>query len=307
LKKIKVFAPGSIGNVGCGFDVFGLAIDAVGDILEVSENNSGLLRIINIDGDSNIPLDPIKTIVTVGAQALLDKVGNKQGYDFSITKGVIAGSGLGSSGCSATAGVFALNELLGNPFTREELLPLAAIGEKVASFIPHYDNVAPSMLGGFTVVRSDEPLEILQVKVPENLYLVLVRPNIMIKTKEAKKMLGDTMSISNAVHQFGNIAGLIIGMQQEDIGLIGRSVADKLAEPVRSRLIPGYDRAKESALQAGAAGFNISGSGPAMFAICDGKTVAKKVMQALEEVYHDAPETDFYLAKTDVLGTRVID
>lgn len=307
MKKVKVFAPGSIGNVGSGFDVFGLAIEALGDKLEVTENNDGILRILNIEGDSGIPLEPNKNIVTVGAKALLDAVGSTQGYDFSITKGVLAGSGLGSSGSSATAGVYAVNELLGRPFTKEELLPFAAIGEKIASFIPHYDNVAPSMLGGFTVVRSNDPLEILQVDIPENLYLSFVRPNITIKTKEAKKMLGETMSISNAVHQFGNIAGLIIGLQRNDISLIGRSVEDRLAEPVRSQLIPKYNIAKEAALKAGASGFNISGSGPAMFAICDGKTIAEQVSDAFKEVYKEDQAANYYVSKPDLLGTRLLD
>ncbi|MEN8250798.1 MAG: homoserine kinase [Bacteroidota bacterium] len=307
MRKVKVFAPGSIGNVGSGFDVFGLAIKAVGDILEVKENNTNELKIIGIEGDNGIPTNPEKNIVTIGVKAMLVALGSKQGYDFLIKKGVLAGSGLGSSGSSATAGVFAVNELLGRPYTREELLSFAAIGEMQASFIPHYDNVAPSMLGGFTVVRSDDPLEILKVDVPGNLYLAMVRPNVMIKTKEAKKMLGTTMSISNAVHQFGNIAGLAIGMQTNDIPLIGRSVADFLAEPVRSQLIPKYSVAKERALKAGAAGFNISGSGPAMFAICDGKAVAENVIEVLKEVYKEDDKANYYITKPDLLGTRVID
>ena len=307
MHKVKVFAPGSIGNLGCGFDVFGLAIEQVGDILEVTENDLGELRIVGIEGDSGIPTNPEKNIVTIGVKALLDAEGSSQGFDFSITKGVTAGSGLGSSGSSATSGVFAVNELLGKPYQREELLKFAAIGEMQASFIPHYDNVAPSMLGGFTVVRSDDPLEILKVDVPENLYLAMVRPNVMIKTKEAKKMLGTTMTISNAVHQFGNIAGMVVGMQNKDIQLIGRSVTDYLAEPIRSQLIPHYLEAKEAALEAGASGYNISGSGPAMFAICDGKTVAENVIKALKYVYRDDKVANYYLTKPDLQGTRVID
>ncbi len=142
MKKVKVYAPGSIGNVGCGFDVFGLAIEAVGDFLEVEENNTGQLRIANIQGDSTIPLDPEKNIVTVGASNLLLEYGSIQGYDFKITKGVIAGSGLGSSGSSATASVYAINELLGRPYSRRELIKFAAVGEQIASRQVHYDNAA---------------------------------------------------------------------------------------------------------------------------------------------------------------------
>jgi homoserine kinase len=307
MKKVKVYAPGSIGNVGCGFDVFGLAIEAVGDILEVESNNSGQLRILAIAGDETIPLDPEKNIVTVGAGNLLLEYGSTQGFDFKITKGVIAGSGLGSSGSSATAGVFAVNELLGRPYTRQELIKFAAVGEQVASHQVHYDNVAPSMLGGFTVVRSSKPLEILQLDVPENLYLVMARPSVIIKTAEAKQLLGSTIAINKAVSQFGNIAGLIIGMQNEDISLIGRSAEDVLATPLRSKLIPKFNEAKVAALGAGASGFNISGSGPAMFAICDGSEVAKKVVSALQDIYQDDANANFYLTQADTLGTRIID
>lgn len=307
MKKVKVYAPGSIGNVGCGFDVFGLAIEAVGDFLEVEENNTGQLRIIAIKGDATISLAPEKNIVTVGAKNLLLEFGSTQGFDFKITKGVIAGSGLGSSGSSATAGVFAINELLGRPYTRQELIKFAAVGEQIASRQVHFDNVAPSMLGGFTVVRSSRPLEILQVDVPKTLYLAIAKPNVVIKTADAKQILGDSISIDNAVAQFGNIAGLIIGMQNDDISLIGRSVEDLLATPVRSKLIPKYKEAREAALKAGATGYNISGSGPAMFAICDSRNVAEKVLSALQDVYRDDNNASFYLTQADTLGTRVID
>lgn len=307
MKKVKVYAPGSIGNVGCGFDVFGLAIEAVGDFLEVEENSTGQLRIIAIKGDATISLAPEKNIVTVGAKNLLLEFGSTQGFDFKITKGVIAGSGLGSSGSSATAGVFAINELLGRPYTRQELIKFAAVGEQIASRQVHFDNVAPSMLGGFTVVRSSRPLEILQVDVPKTLYLAIAKPNVVIKTADAKQILGDSISIDNAVAQFGNIAGLIIGMQNDDISLIGRSVEDLLATPVRSKLIPKYKEAREAALKAGATGYNISGSGPAMFAICDSRNVTEKVLSALQDVYRDDNNASFYLTQADTLGTRVID
>ena len=306
MKKVKVYAPGSIGNVGCGFDVFGLAIDAVGDFLEVEENNTGQLQILDITGDETIPLDPEKNIVTVGAANLLLEFGSTQGFDFKITKDILAGSGLGSSGSSATAGVFAVNELLGRPYTRTELIKFAAVGEQIASKQVHYDNVSPSMLGGFTIVRSTEPLEILRLKVPENLYLAMARPSVVINTEDAKEILPSSIPIKQVVKQFGNVAGLVFGMQTNDIQLVGRSVEDELATPVRSALSPKYNMARKAAFEAGAAGFNISGSGPAMFAICDGQVVAKKVINALKEVYRDDTEANFYLTQADKLGTRIV-
>ncbi len=306
-KKVKVYAPGSIGNVGCGFDVFGLAIDAVGDILEVEENESGNLRIVDIIGDITIPLEIDKNIVTVGAAALLNELNIAQGFDFKITKQIIAGSGLGSSGSSAAAAVFAINELVGRPYSRQDLIKFAAIGEQIASHQVHYDNVAPSMMGGFTIIRSSNPLEILQVTVPGNLYLAMARPSVVIKTEEAKQILADSLTLDKAVIQFGNIAGLVVGMQNADIPLIGRAVEDIVATPFRSQLIPKFDEARSAALHAGAAGYNISGSGPAMFAICDGRKVAEKVVSALQEIYKDDVKANYYLTQPDSRGARLID
>lgn len=306
MEKIKVYSPGSIGNVGSGFDVFGLAIDAAGDYLEVSKNNLGVLRITEILGDSSITTNAAKNIVTVGARALLERVNSKQGFDFRITKGVAAGSGMGSSGCSATAGVFAINELLNLGMSKHELLPFAAVGEQVASEQVHYDNIGPSMLGGLNIVRSVEPLEILEIEVPENLYLAMVRPNVIIKTDEAKKLIPADLPLKTAVKQFGQVAGLITGMLKKDIELIGRSVDDFVATPYRSSLIPKFDEARKAALEAGATGFNISGSGPAMFAVCNGEESAESVLQALKTIYSDDPEAIFYLTKSDNPGTRVV-
>lgn len=306
MDKIKVYSPGSIGNFGCGFDVFGLAIEAVGDTVEVSRNSSGKVKIIAIHGDDSITTNPDKNIVTVGVKTMLKEQGCNDGFDFVITKGVAAGSGLGSSGCSATAGVFAVNELLGRPYTKHQLLRFAAVGETLASDSLHYDNIAPSMLGGFNIVRSSDPLEILKVAVPENLYLAIVRPGVVIKTGEAKKILGDMVPLKTTVKQFGNLSGLIIGLHDEDIDLIGRSVADYIATPARSKLIPRFNEARMAALDAGATGFNISGSGPAMFAVCQSERKAELVVKKLKEVYHDDPKAAFYITKADEKGTRVV-
>lgn len=306
MNKVKVYSPGSIGNVGCGFDVFGMAIDAVGDTVELSKTDSGQLTISEILGDSTITMNPDKNIVTVGAAAMLDALDVDRGYDFKITKGVAAGSGMGSSGSSATAGVFAINELLGSPFSRTELLQYAVKGEQVASPQIHYDNIAPSMLGGLCVVRSENPLEILEIPVPQNLYLAMVRPGVVINTNAAKQLLGDTVPLKLAVKQLGNVAGLMAGMMNNNIDLVGRSVEDFIATPLRSELIPKFNEARESALYVGATGFNISGSGPAMFAICDGEDIANKVLQTLKRVYKEDAKAEFFITKPDVLGTRVI-
>ena len=306
MERIKVFSPGSIGNVGSGFDVFGLAIEAIGDTIEVSKNTLGELRIKEIIGDSSISTNSEKNIVTVGVRALLDYLNSEQGFDFKINKGVSGGSGMGSSGCSATAGVFAVNELINGGLTRQELLPFAAVGEQIASKEVHFDNIGPSMLGGLSVIRSIEPLEILEIDVPDNLFLAMVKPGIVIKTDEAKKLIPADLPLKTAIKQFGQISGLITGMLKADIDLIGRSLEDYVATPYRSELIPKFNEAKVQALNSGAAGFNISGSGPAMFAICDGEAIAISVLTALKKLYADDDKAKFYLTKPDTLGTRVI-
>jgi homoserine kinase len=306
MNNVKVYSPGSIGNVGCGFDVIGLAFDAVGDIVEVTHNDTGELRITEIIGDQTITTNPHRNIVTVGARALLDHLDANQGFDFKITKGVAAGSGMGSSGCSATAGVFAINEILSAGLTKHELLPFAAIGEQVASEQVHYDNIGPSMLGGLNVVRSTEPLEILELPTPEDLIIAIAKPNVIIKTEEAKKLIPKDLPLQTAIKQFGQIAGLVTGSLNNDIALMGRSVDDYIATPYRAGLIPKFNEARIRAIEAGAAGFNISGSGPAMFALCDGLETAQAVISALKELYADDPGATFFLTKPDKQGTRLI-
>jgi homoserine kinase len=285
MHKIKVFAPASIANVSCGFDIFGFALPNLGDFVEVWFNNSKKLIIESIKGAENLPVNPALNVTTVAAKALLDALGEKRGISFSIQKTVKPGSGLGSSSSAAVAGVFAVNELLGNPFTRRELLPFAGVGEKLASNQLHFDNVAPSLLGGFSVIRNNKEMDVLSISYPDDLWVVAIHPQVEIKTKQAKRMLGQKMSISDAVIQFGNVAGLVLALTSNDYGLLGRSMVDMLAEPKRLKLIPHYKEAKEATLAAGAIGTNIAGSGPSIFSFCKGEKIAKKVMNVYKNVY----------------------
>lgn len=305
MNKIKVFAPASIANVSCGFDIFGFAVHELGDFVEVWFNDTGKLIIESIEGADGLPIEPELNVTTVAAQALLDAIGEKRGVSFSIQKTVKPGSGLGSSSSAAVAGAFAVNELLGNPFTRKELLPFAGVGEKLASNQLHFDNVAPSLLGGFSVIRSNKEMDVLSISYPDDLWIVAAHPQVEIKTKDAKHMLGRTMSISNAVIQFGNVAGLVLGLTSNDYKLIGRSMVDMLAEPKRSKLIPLYDEAKKATLLAGAIGTNIAGSGPTIFSFCQGEESSKKVIQAYKEVYATSDlDVNYYLSKINPEGAK---
>ena len=306
-EKIQVFAPASIANVSCGFDVFGFAIEELGDFVDARFNNEGKIIIESIEGAEGLPLEPELNVTAIAAQALLDEVGEKRGITFNIRKTVIPGSGLGSSASGAVAGAFAANELVGKPFSKQELVRFAGVGEQVASNQLHHDNVAPSMLGGFSVVRSNEPLDVLSIDYPEDIRVVVAHPQIEVKTKQAKRMLGRTMSISNAVIQFGNVAGLVLGMTSKNYDLIGRSMVDMLAEPVRSRLIPLYDEAKQTSLEAGAIGTNIAGSGPAIFSFCKGDKSAKAVLEAFKKVYAKSNlSVNYFTSKINPEGAKRI-
>ena len=303
--KIKVFAPASIANVSCGFDIFGFAVPELGDFVEVWFNDAGKLIIESITGTEGLPTDPELNVTTVAAQALLDAVGEKRGISFNIQKTVKPGSGLGSSSSAAVAGAFAVNELLDNLFSRKELLPFAGVGEKLASNQLHFDNVAPSLLGGFCVVRSNEEMDVLSIAYPKDLWVVAAHPQVEIKTKEAKHMLGRTMPISNAVIQWGNVAGLVLGLTSNNYDLIGRSMVDMLAEPKRSKLIPHYYEAKKATLAAGAIGTNIAGSGPTIFSFCKGEESAQKVMQAYKAVYQNVDlDVNYYSSKINPEGAK---
>ena len=303
--KVTVFAPASIANVSCGFDIFGFAVENLGDIVDAQFNTTGKLIIESIEGAEGLPFEPEQNVTTVAAKALLDEVGEKRGVTFNLKKTVMPGSGLGSSSSAAVAGAFAVNELLSNPFTKRELLKFAGVGEQLASNQLHFDNVAPSLLGGFCVIRSNKEMDVLSINYPSDLKIVIAHPQVVVKTKEAKRMLGRTMSISNAVIQFGNVAGLVLGLTSKNYNLIGRSMVDMLAEPVRSKLIPLYDEAKQATLEAGAIGTNIAGSGPAIFSLCKGLESAQKVEKAFRKVYANSPLTvNYFISNINPEGAK---
>lgn len=270
-------------------------------------NDENKINIESIEGAIGLPYEPKLNVTSVAAQALLDEIGEKRGITFNIYKTVMPGSGLGSSASAAVAGAFAANELTGNPFSKKELLKFAGVGEQLASNQLHFDNVAPSLLGGFSVIRNNESMDVLSINYPGDLKIVIAHPQVVIKTKEAKRMLGRTMSISNAVIQFGNIAGLVLGLTSNNYDLIGRSMVDVLAEPIRSALIPLYDEAKQATLEAGAIGTNIAGSGPSIFSFCKGTESARSVMAAFKKVYDKSSiKVNYYSSNINPEGAKRI-
>ncbi|MFT5642275.1 MAG: homoserine kinase [Cyclobacteriaceae bacterium] len=265
-ESIKIFAPASVANVGCGYDTIGFAITGLGDEITVTKRDDEKLIVKEIIG-ADLPLEADQNVCTIGIQAMLNHLHSKQGFDITIKKLFKPGSGLGSSASSAAGGVFAVNELLGNPLSKEALLEFALEGEAFASKCYHADNVGPSLLGGFQVIRSYDPLDTFKVPVPEALQVLIIFPDVVIKTAESKALIPKVLDIKTARDQWSNVAGLIHALHTADYELLKQSIVDYVAEPVRSGMIPGYDEVKKIVFDHSAVGFNISGSGPSMFAL----------------------------------------
>ena len=284
MKSIRVFCPGTIANVSCGFDVLGLSLAGVGEYMTVTQTPTKGITISEITGQ-DLPLETAKNVAGVAGLALLEALGSEAGFDIKIEKKIKAGSGIGSSAASSAGAVWAINHLLGNPYTTIELIPFAMEGERLASGVAHADNVAPALLGGFTLVRSTDPLDVVSLPSPRELYATVIHPQIEIKTADSRRILKSSLSLKDAITQWGNVGGLVAGLYREDYELIGRSLQDVVIEPVRSILIPGFDEIKAAALNAGALGCCISGSGPSVFALSKGADKAHEVAQQLKEVY----------------------
>lgn len=290
MNSVKVFAPATVANVSCGFDIFGFAIQEPGDTVELYKRDEPGVVITEITGDEGrLPRQAEKNSVTVVMLALLKHLGIKDlGCEVVLRKNMPLGSGMGSSAASAVAGVVAMNELLGNPLTRKELLPFAMEGERIASGSAHADNVGPSLLGGFVVIRSYNPLDIFTIPVPDDLYCTLVHPDIEINTKDARFILRNEVSLKNTIAQMGNVAGLVAGLMKSDYDLISRSMVDVIIEPVRSILIPEFKEVKQAAISNGALGCSISGAGPSMFALSRGIENARNAGKAMQERFASA-------------------
>lgn len=307
MEEVTIFAPATVANVACGFDVLGLALDYPGDTVIARKNNSGKLSILSIQNGEGLSKEPEQNVVTVAAQALLNEINSTQGIEFDLIKGVKPGSGIGSSSASSAAAVVAVNYLLGEPFKKHELVQFAMMGEKLASGTAHADNVAPCICGGFTLVRSYDPLDIVKIDAPDELWCTVIHPQIEVKTRDARRVLKGGIDLKKAITQWGNLGGLIAGLYKKDYDLIGRSLVDVVIEPIRSILIPGYEDVKKSSLKAGALGCSISGSGPSIFALSKGKETAEKVKAAMSEVYEQyGVDYDIHVSKINSEGARLL-
>ena len=306
MDEIKLFCTATIANVSCGFDVLGLALDTVGDemvIRKVAKKGVTITKIVGQD----LPLETHNNVAGVAALALLSKVDTDFGFEIEIYKNIKPGSGIGSSAASSAGAVFGINELLGKPFSNHDLIEFAMQGERLASGVAHADNVAPALLGGFTLVKSTEPLEVLKIHTPSELYATVIHPQIEVKTSDSREILRNSVPLKTAIKQWGNVGALISGLYTEDYELIGRSLEDHIVEPIRSILIPAFDAVKEESIKSGALGAGISGSGPSIFALSKGLKTATKVGEAMKKVYEKVGiDYDVHISKINTEGIRII-
>jgi len=284
-KSIKVFAPATVANVVCGYDVLGFAVNQPGDEVIMSLTDGKGITISKITGDDGkLPLNPTKNTVSASVQHYLNHIGKPDlGVEIELHKKMPIGSGLGSSSASTVAGLFAINTLMGNLLTNKELVPFAMKGEELACGYGHADNVAPALMGGFVLIRSYQPLDIISLPFPEEMHAAIVYPEVDVPTKDARQMIRSKVLLKDAVTQWGNVAGLVSGLFMKDYDLIGRSMTDILVEPTRSILIPDFYKLRTIAMKAGAVGFGISGSGPSVFALTKDADTANKITEKLKQ------------------------
>ncbi len=305
MNKVRVFAPATVANMGCGFDIMGMTLDGVGDVLSVEVEMGDGLEIEN-QTDVELPEDIEKNVITPAVRALMAAYGEPRKVKVVVEKKISPGSGIGSSAASSAAAVYALNKALGEPFADERLVEFAMEGEKLISGgTPHADNVGPSLLGGVVLLRGYEPLDIVHLPVPDNFCCTVAHPAIMVSTRMAREVLPKEIPLRTAVTQWGNVAGLVEGLALKDVYLVGRAMRDVVVEPYRKQFIPGFDALREKVMAAGALAFNISGAGPSVFALSADMDVAKRVGEIMREHFAEVG-SDVYVCKVSNCGARVL-
>lgn len=306
MTEVKVSCPATIANIVCGFDILGLAVNDPCEYVTIKHAVNPGISIKHLDS-FGLPTDPEKNVAAVALQSMLDELEIKTGFELIIEKKINPGSGLGSSAASAAGAVVAANVLLGNIFSKKDLVRFAMHGEALASGAKHADNIAPCIYGGVTLIRDTASFDIIQLAtVP--LFISIIHPQIEVKTSEARMILPKEIPLKKAIIQWGNIAGLVAGFMQNDLDLIGRSMEDVIIEPVRSGLIPGFEKVKKRCKEAGALAGGISGSGPSIFMFSKDEATAKIIKDIMCKVYEDMgiAYAD-YLTTINNDGVKIVD
>ena len=287
VSSITVKAPSSTANLGPGFDVFGLALDAFFDKITITKTNEKKIRILTSD---SIPTNPEKNTSGLVAKHMIKKFKIKNGLDISIVKGVPAGFGMGSSAASAAATAVAFDKLFNLKLDVNSLVKFAGMGEKASAGSIHYDNVAASILGGFVIVRSN-PLDVVRIDPPKDLVMCIAVPKLKVpakKTKVSRSLIPKMIKVSDSVENLSNAAVIVAGFLKNDSTLIGSSIKDRIVEPARKRMIPGFDKVKSNALKAGALGVTISGAGPSVIAFGTRSSNSNKIASSMAKGFESA-------------------
>lgn len=308
MNRIKAFAPATVSNLNCGFDVLGFALDVPGDVVDVELDNSGKVQLIDITGDNNmLPREPDRNTATAVIRMFFDRLKLPHGAKVWLHKGMPLNSGLGSSAASSVAALVAINHLTGMPLEKHELLHLAMEGERLACGSAHADNVAPCIFGGLVLIRSYEPLEVIPLPVPMPLHCLVVHPHVHIPTREAREALPKFIPLRTGVAQWANLAGFISSCYTNDLELLGRCMTDLVAEPVRAPRIPMFEQMKSLAMQNNALSFGISGSGPTVFALFRHVDIAQSCGQKLHNMLvHAGLGCEFYVSPINPQGAKII-
>ncbi|HEY7292116.1 MAG TPA: homoserine kinase [Vicinamibacterales bacterium] len=308
MDTVTAFAPATVSNVACGFDVLGFALAEPGDEVTARWDGDGVrIDAIECDG-GRLPKDASKNTAGVAAKALLRVLGEKRGVALTIRKGLPLSSGLGGSAASAVAAVVAVDALAGARSSSDTLLACAFEGERDGAGSAHGDNIAPSLLGGFVLVRRADPPDVVRLPVPAGLIAVVVHPDLEIETAKARALLGDTVALRDAVRQWANVGALVDALHREDFALLSRSLEDAIAEPRRAPLMPGLAAIKQAAADAGALGCSFSGSGPSLFALCHERSIAQRVAGAMTAAVraHAGVESQVYVSPIAPKGARIV-
>ena len=309
MRTVRAFAPATVANVCCGFDILGFAINSPGDEVQVTLVETPGVKITRVTCDGGkLPTNAEKNTASVAVLSLLKAIGRQDvGIEIELHKKLPLGSGMGSSAASAAAALVAVNELLGSPLAKRDLVLHGMESERIACGSAHADNVAPSILGGFVLIREYSPLDLVQVSSPDSLCCVLIHPHLEVKTEDSRRVLKNMVYMKDAIAQSANVAGLMVGLLQSDFRLISESLKDNIAEPVRSFFIPGFDELKRIAKTAGALGAGISGSGPTVFALCNDLNIAQRAGVGMSDHFASLGlKSDMFVSPVNKTGASIL-
>lgn len=306
MDSIKILAPATVANVSCGYDVLGFCLDQVGDEMIIRKVDKKGIFISKIEG-FDLPYETELNVAGVSALEMYNNIDVDFGFEIEIYKKIKPGSGIGSSAASAVGSVFGMNELLGRPFNKTQLTAFAIKGEAIASKCEHADNLAPAIFGGFTLVKSISPVQILEIPTPPNLYATVVHPQIEVKTAEARAILPREIPLEKAITQWANVGSLVHALHTSDYELIKDALVDVVVEPYRSKLIPHFEEVKKAVVEAGALGCGISGSGPSIYSLSEGLENANRAAQAINAIFSQTEIAfDVFVGKINTEGIKIL-